>query len=614
MRTSLLEPAPDAAGSGFDSVAVGPENRKAVAAVRRVIAAPGSAFNPLLVFGPGGAGKSHLIMAAAVEARRIWPADSVRVLTGSEAVRLFEPIPRVREAEFVRREFASLHTLLIDDFEVVAAHMRAQSVLLSGLEVLLEGGRQVILASDRPPESLNRLDGRLHSRLVAGLIVPLSAPGPSLRGEILRLALERRGSALPPALLGILAVAEPVGGLDEVAETAGRILELQADSGALPDPSEVASWLGLEAPPSQFPAPDSGVEVVDLEFPGDPSGLPAHVSPEESIEAAIAEAESGGFRTDGLRRSLAQEDRTGNVEATVGAFRFAVRRLRGLRERMAALGESWMEEGPSPLLDPDRLFEAELWVASALERRREFPPLPEGPTLEELRGRHGPLLLRSLERLVSLTPPERARGLVVEPDDPVRMELLVAAGTNFRLKRADPDIVMLSGRELTEDYGRVLASGLVPPWRARLSGVHLLVVDAVEGVAGNPGVQEELAYLLDTLERKGAAVLLGSPVGPEGLSPLEPRLLRLLQRSILMRPEPSPEQRVEARSGSAPPASVPARDPAADLRRSMGIGSRPVRRWISGSGSSPGWIPTPEKVVWVWPEFRDLLPDTEDAP
>jgi chromosomal replication initiator protein len=214
----------------FDSFVVGPANSLAVAAARHVAEAPGSAYNPLLVQGGSGLGKTHLLTAIGHEALRRGAGPVV-----------------YRGAERLGDEWASAPrggVLLLDDAQVLGARSEAQEGLIHAWDELLAAGGQLVLASDRPLHEIAGLDERLLSRLAGGLIVHLATPDYTARLEIARRTATARGVSLSPAVHQVLAR----GAFTNVRELQGavtRLIAVQELEGRDVGAEEVGDLLGL---------------------------------------------------------------------------------------------------------------------------------------------------------------------------------------------------------------------------------------------------------------------------------------------------------------------------------------------------------------------------------
>ncbi len=174
----------------FDNYIVGPSNRMAHAAaiqVAETVFADERGFNPLFLHSAVGLGKSHLLHAIAWEVKRRTPNAQVLYLTAERFLFTFVEALKAQDAMAFKDRFRSIDILLIDDLEFMQGEKTEQE-FEHIVNALLDGGRQVVVASARPPAQIERLNERMRSRLSRGLVTEISALDSELRMKI----LERR--------------------------------------------------------------------------------------------------------------------------------------------------------------------------------------------------------------------------------------------------------------------------------------------------------------------------------------------------------------------------------------------------------------------------------------
>jgi chromosomal replication initiator protein len=160
----------------FDSFVEGKSNQLARAAAVQVAKNPGSAYNPLFIYGGVGLGKTHLmhaignVIVAADPSARVAYVHSERFV--SDMVR---GLQHNTIADF-KRSYRSLDALLIDDIQFFAGKERSQEEFFHTFNALLEGQRQIILTCDRYPKEVSGLEERLKSRFGWGLTVAIEPP------------------------------------------------------------------------------------------------------------------------------------------------------------------------------------------------------------------------------------------------------------------------------------------------------------------------------------------------------------------------------------------------------------------------------------------------------
>ncbi|HET7040573.1 MAG TPA: DnaA/Hda family protein, partial [Gemmatimonadales bacterium] len=179
----------------LDQFVEGPSNRIAVRAAHAVVAEPGTKYDPLVVVGASGLGKTHLLHGVA-NALAEAPGALVACLGAQDFTEeLIEAIERDRVAAW-RARYRRVTALCIDDIHLLQRKDRTQEELFWLFEQLLGQGRQLLFTSAAPVRELTGLEERLRSRLEGGLVVTLGVPERELRLSVIERALhERLGSS-----------------------------------------------------------------------------------------------------------------------------------------------------------------------------------------------------------------------------------------------------------------------------------------------------------------------------------------------------------------------------------------------------------------------------------
>ena len=171
----------------FGSFVVGVANRLAYAAAQEVataFSAPQPLFNPLFVHGNVGLGKTHLLHAISWDVKQRKPESQVLYLTAERFMSGFVQALRARDALAFKEKLRKIDILLIDDMEFLQGPT-IQQEFCHTLNSLIDGGRQVVVAADRAPTQLDKLDMRMRSRLGGGLVAEIGAMDYELRHKIL---------------------------------------------------------------------------------------------------------------------------------------------------------------------------------------------------------------------------------------------------------------------------------------------------------------------------------------------------------------------------------------------------------------------------------------------
>jgi len=187
----------------FATFVVGGGNRLAHAAARAVADAPGLAYNPLFVYGGVGLGKTHLLHAIG----NVVVERGLQVLYVSSETFTNDLIDSIRDhrTDDFRQKYRRCSLLLIDDIQFIASKERTQEEFFHTFNAIHEGGGQIVLTSDRPPNEIPTLESRLRSRFEWGLIADIQRPDLETRIAILRSKLNGRENAVPPEVLEFIA-------------------------------------------------------------------------------------------------------------------------------------------------------------------------------------------------------------------------------------------------------------------------------------------------------------------------------------------------------------------------------------------------------------------------
>ena len=205
----------------FETFCEGAANRVAHAAARAVAETPSgrpSQFNPLYIHAGVGRGKTHLLQAITVAARRSEPGRKVLYLTAEHFMFRFVAALKNQSAIAFKEALRDIDLLLIDDLQFLQGKS-IQQEFCHMLNALIDSARQVVVAADRPPAELESLDERVRSRLKGGVAFEIGTPDLELRRKILatryRLAqAEHRGLDIPEPILEYVAQSVDSNGRD----------------------------------------------------------------------------------------------------------------------------------------------------------------------------------------------------------------------------------------------------------------------------------------------------------------------------------------------------------------------------------------------------------------
>ena len=235
LRATAPPPGPSAAftRAGFE---VGLCNQLAVRAADAIVAVPGSRYNPLFIHGPSGVGKTHLMNAIGNGLVDATGGSQVPGGVACVPAQLFvdELIGALQEGtvDRWRARYRAATALLLDDVQFVAGKERTQEELFHVFNALYADGKQLVIASDRPPRELSGLEERLRSRFEGGLVVQMQSPDRALRERLYDRFLRDLGVEPTHEMLGYLAEA-PVSSVREIIGMANRIVA-SAEVAAVP--------------------------------------------------------------------------------------------------------------------------------------------------------------------------------------------------------------------------------------------------------------------------------------------------------------------------------------------------------------------------------------------
>jgi chromosomal replication initiator protein len=180
---------------------IGPPNRMAHAAALRVAEEPAAQINPLILYGPLGLGKTHLLRGIAHATRDRHRNLSVVYMTAEAFTNAFLEEMRCGRLGAFRQRVRGADLLLIDDVQFLASKKATQNELLHTYETFDAAGKQMVLAADEHPRLIRNFSDQLLNRLVSGMACPLQAPDFDTRLGILSLRCQEVGLRLDREVL-----------------------------------------------------------------------------------------------------------------------------------------------------------------------------------------------------------------------------------------------------------------------------------------------------------------------------------------------------------------------------------------------------------------------------
>ncbi len=192
-----LQAAPLDARFTFDTFVVGKPNELAHAAARRVSEGGPVTFNPLVLYGGVGLGKTHLMHAIAWELKTKRPDLNVLYLSAEQFMYRFVQALRERRMMDFKHLFRSVDVLMVDDVQFIAGKDSTQEEFFHTFNALVDQNKQIIISADRAPGEIKDLEDRVKSRLQCGLVVDLHPTDYELRLGILQNKVQQYSSTYP---------------------------------------------------------------------------------------------------------------------------------------------------------------------------------------------------------------------------------------------------------------------------------------------------------------------------------------------------------------------------------------------------------------------------------
>jgi chromosomal replication initiator protein len=189
----------------FENFVIGASNRFAHAAAVAAAEAPGKAYNPLLIYGESGLGKTHLLHAIGHYVRNLYDEARVRYVSSEEFTNEFINAIRDDKAAVFQRRYRDVDVLLIDDIQFLEGKIQTQEEFFHTFNALHNADKQIVITSDRPPKRLEALEDRLRNRFEWGLITDVQPPDLETRIAILRKKAAIERLTAPPEVLEFIA-------------------------------------------------------------------------------------------------------------------------------------------------------------------------------------------------------------------------------------------------------------------------------------------------------------------------------------------------------------------------------------------------------------------------
>jgi len=216
LPTPLFEPTlpVDSQGKGhhnlnprmtFESYVVGGSNNFAYAAAQGAAKIPGTRHNPLFIYGGVGLGKTHLIQAVGHAIFKDHPDWNIMYISaetfGSDLIASLQN----KKTPAFKKKYRAPNVLLVDDIQFIAGKEYIQEEFFHTFNELYMSQRQIVLTSDRPPQEISKLEERLSSRFMGGLMVDVQSPDFETRVAILTKKCSSLGLTIPSEAISLIA-------------------------------------------------------------------------------------------------------------------------------------------------------------------------------------------------------------------------------------------------------------------------------------------------------------------------------------------------------------------------------------------------------------------------
>ena len=201
--TNFVKPLPE--GMRFDNFVVGPGSKFPAAAAGAVAEAPSKAYNPLLIFGGSGLGKTHLLSAIGHHIEEKNKKAAVAYVPADKFVEAINQASDEQLRQKIREDLKGQDVLLVDDMQFLAASEQAQIEMSHIIGYLIDEKKQVVFASDRLPAQIPNFSDRLKSRIMLGLTTDIQPPDMDTRKRILKVKAAEKKLKLNEELITYIA-------------------------------------------------------------------------------------------------------------------------------------------------------------------------------------------------------------------------------------------------------------------------------------------------------------------------------------------------------------------------------------------------------------------------
>lgn len=194
----------------FDNFIVGSTNRFAHAASMAVADNPNIIYNPLIIYGRSGVGKTHLLLAIKNHIKKKFPAKKIEYIRSEDFTN--QLISALQEGKLglgtldnFRNRFRNADVFLIDDIQFIAGKAQTQEEVFNTFNALYQNKKQIVVTCDRPPKDIKLLDDRLRSRFESGLLADITPPDFETKVGIIKNKKTQLGIEIPENIMYYIA-------------------------------------------------------------------------------------------------------------------------------------------------------------------------------------------------------------------------------------------------------------------------------------------------------------------------------------------------------------------------------------------------------------------------
>lgn len=219
----------------FERFVVGSTNKFAFTAAERVAEEPGSAYNPLFIYGQSGLGKTHLLHSIANRVKQNHPSYRIMYIKSEDFVNeLIGNLRKGADMQGFRDKYRTVDLFLMDDVQFIAGKDSSEEELFHTFNTLYEQHKQIVFTSDRPPQEMLRLEQRLKTRFEQGLSADVQPPDYETRMAILKNKSLERGIAINDTVLSFIAE-NITSNVRQIEGVVNKIMAIQELTGAQVD-------------------------------------------------------------------------------------------------------------------------------------------------------------------------------------------------------------------------------------------------------------------------------------------------------------------------------------------------------------------------------------------